>query len=157
MEINEITYKNVTNADKKSIELIASWYLMEWNTPIEITIKQFSNFNVGNIPFQVLMLLDNEPIATGGIYNHVGLLDREPRFKIYNPWLALVYTTPENRGKGYGALLCKKIEALSKTIGLNEIFLFTHTAESLYKRLDWQEIERIELNGKNIVVMKKYI
>lgn len=157
--MNRIAYKKISNTDKKSIELIASWYLKEWNIPIETTTKQLSSFVIdnGNVPFQILMLLNNEPIATGGIYNHVGLLYREPRFKIYTPWLALVYTTPENRNKGYGVLLCKKIEALSKEIGLKEIFLFTHTAESLYKRLSWQQVERIELNGKNIVVMKKEI
>lgn len=56
------------------------------------------------------MTLDNKPIATGGLYNHVELKD---------------------------------------------IYLFTHTAESLYKRLAWQQLERLALGGKDIVVMKK--
>ena len=93
------------------------------------------------------MTLDNIPIATGGLYNHVGLLDREPRLKIYKNWLALVYTKPDNRGKGLGALICGHIQDYSKDLGLKELYLFTHTAENLYKRLSWQQIERLALGG----------
>jgi GNAT superfamily N-acetyltransferase len=150
-----ISFNKVISNDKNSIELIAEWYLSEWNIPLEKTIIQISNFPVEGIPFQVIMTVDNLPVATGGIYNHVALLDRDPRFKIYKPWLALVYTTPENRNKGYGTLLCNEIEKLAKNYGLQEIFLFTHTAEALYKRLGWKQLERIHLNEKNIVVMKK--
>jgi GNAT superfamily N-acetyltransferase len=80
------------------------------------------------------MTLDNIPIATGRLYNHVGLLDKQPKFKIYKHWLALVYTVSEYRRKGYGALLCNYIQQHAKEMVLKEIFLFTHTAESLYKR-----------------------
>jgi len=37
------------------------------------------------------MTIDGLPTATGGVYDHVGLIDREPRFKVYSPWLALVF------------------------------------------------------------------
>ena len=101
------------------------------------------------------MTLDNKPIATGGLYNHVGLLDKEPRLKIYKNWLALVYTTPENRGKGLGALICNDIQSQAISLGLKNIYLFTHTAENLYKRLGWQQMERLVLGEKDIVIMKK--
>ena len=101
------------------------------------------------------MTLYNNPIATGGLYNHVGLLDKVPGLKIYKNWLALVYTKPGLRGKGLGALICNHIQDYSKDLGLKEIYLFTHTAENLYKRLAWQQLERLALGGKDIVVMKK--
>jgi N-acetylglutamate synthase-like GNAT family acetyltransferase len=101
------------------------------------------------------MLLDGSPIATGGVYHHVGLLDAMPRLKEFQPWLALVYTLPEHRGKGYGASLCEEIQAQAKTMGTTDLFLFTYTAESLYKRLGWQQLERVELKGKDIAVMKR--
>ncbi len=83
------------------------------------------------------------------------MLDIEPQFNIYGPWLALVYTTTENRNKGYGALLCEKIEEHAKELKLKEIYLFTHTAESLYIRLGWTPFERLAIKDINIVVMKK--
>lgn len=101
------------------------------------------------------MMLNNEPIATGGLYNYVGLLDREPRLKVYKNWLALVFVKSDVRGKGLGALLCKYIQDYSKALGLKELYLFTHTAETLYKRLEWRQLERLDLVGKDIVVMKK--
>ncbi len=151
----KIGYKIIKPDDNKNITLIANWYLNEWNIPIERTVEKLKKLSLDNYEFQILLTLDNNPIATGGLYNHVALLDKEPRFKIYKNWLALVYTKPENRGKGLGALICNYIQDFSKNIGLKDIYLFTHTAENLYKRLGWQQIEKIVLGNKNIVVMKK--
>jgi GNAT superfamily N-acetyltransferase len=103
------------------------------------------------------MTIEGLPVATGGIYNHVGLLNREPKFNIYKHWLALVYTVPAFRNKVYGVSLCQFMEKYAAEINITHIHLFTHTAESLYKRIGWQEIERLELAGKYIVVMEKYL
>jgi GNAT superfamily N-acetyltransferase len=153
----DIKYHIITPDDKEHIALIAEWYLSEWNIPVLTTIEKIKQLSTDNDEFQVLMTLDNKPIATGGLYQHVGILDREPRLKIYKNWLALVYTKPENRGKGLGALICNHIQDYSKNLGLKDIYLFTHTAESLYKRLTWQQVEKFVLGGKDIVVMKKIL
>ncbi len=153
--MTDIKYQIITSDDNENIALIADWYLSEWNIPIQTTIEKIKKLSADNYEFQVIMTLDNKPIATGGLYNHVGLLDKEPRLKIYKNWLALVYTKPEDRGKGLGALICNHIQDHSKDLGLKEIYLFTHTAENLYKRLGWQQLERLVLGDKNIVVMKK--
>lgn len=153
--MTDIKYHIIKPEDNESIELIADWYLSEWNIPIQATIEKTKKLSVDNFEFQILMTLNNKPIATGGLYNLVGLLDKEPRLKIYKNWLALVYTKPDNRGKGLGALICNHIQDYSKNLGLKNIYLFTHTAENLYKRLAWQQLERLALGGKDIVVMKK--
>ena len=118
-----IKYKIITPNDNENIELIADWYLSEWNIPIQTTIEKTKKLSVDNYEFQILMTLDNKPIATGGLYNHIGLVDREPRLKIYKNWLALVYTKPNNRGKGLGALICNQIQDHSKALGLKDIYL----------------------------------
>lgn len=151
----DIKYQIIKPGDNENIEQIADWYLSEWKIPVQTTIKKIKNLSADNYEFQILMTLDNNPVATGGLYNHVGLLDREPRLKIYKNWLALVYTKPHIRGKGLGALICNYIQDHSKRIGLKDIYLFTHTAENLYKRLAWQQLERLALDGKDIAVMKK--
>ena len=153
--MNNISYQRIKPDDKKLIELIADWYLEEWNIDKEKTIQQISTFPDNGTPFQIIMTLNDIPIATGGIYNHVGLQDIEPKFKVLDPWLALVFTKNGHRRKGYGALLCEQIQETAKNMSIKEIFLFTHTAETLYKRLAWQQLERINLKGRDIVVMKK--
>ncbi len=150
-----ISFQKITPDDQQLIELIADWYLQEWNIAKVQTIQKLASFPTDSIPLQILMTIDDLAIATGGIYHYVGLLDIESRFRIYRPWLALVYTIPAYRNLGYGALLCLKIQDVAKDLGLKEIFLFTHTAENLYKRLDWQELERLTLNDREIIVMKK--
>lgn len=150
----DIDFRIITPADGELISLIADWYLDEWSIDKGATIEKLNNFPDEGTPFQMVMTLNGLPIATGGIYLHVGLLVAEPRLKVFQPWLALVYTSPQHRNKGYGAILCKKIQTRAKSMGLNELFLFTHTAERLYKRLGWQQLERINLKGKDIAVMK---
>lgn len=77
-------FEIIAPEDKDKIELIAHWYLSEWNIPLETTIEKIKKLSARNIEFQVLMTLDNVPIATGGLYKHVGLIDKVPRLKIYN-------------------------------------------------------------------------
>lgn len=151
----KIDYHIIQSNDLATFQLIAGWYLSEWNIPIDHTIQRLQTITSGNRQFQVLMTLDNIPISTGGLYDHVGLLDKEPRLKIYKNWLALVYTIPDKRRQGYGALICKFIQYHAIKLGLDSIYLFTDTAEPLYKRLDWTVMERIEMGGRNIAVMKK--
>lgn len=102
----------------------------------------------------MIMTIDDIPVSTAGVYNHVGLLDKEPRLKMYKNWLALVYTIPDKRHNGYGALICRQMQSHAKTIGIETLYLFTDTAENLYKRLGWEITERIATNGRNIAVMK---
>lgn len=138
-----------------TFQLIANWYFTEWKIPIDTTIQKLQIITKDNSQFQILMTLDGIPISTGGLYNHIKLLDKEPRLKIYKNWLALVYTTPEKRHQGYGALICKHIQNHSKHLGFDAIYLFTDTAEQFYKRLGWIEIERLAIGNRNVVVMKK--
>lgn len=143
--------------DAPTSRFIAEAYQSEWKIAEAETLNQLSKCQTDNTPFQMTLSIDNQLIATGGVYNQVGLLTVEPRFTVYKNWLALVYSVPEKRGKGYGAMLCEAIEAHAKEIGLTELHLFTHTAESLYKRLDWEVLERLILRGREIIVMRKLL
>ena len=150
-----IKFHIVQPGDRETIKLIADWYLKEWNIPVDTTIKRLQTITADKEQFQVLMTLDDIPVSTGGLYDHVALLDKVPRLTIHKKWLALIYTIPDQRSKGYGALICKFIVDHSKNVGCNKIHLFTDTAERLYKRLGFSEIERFTINGRHIVIMVK--
>lgn len=153
--MTKLNYQLIHPGDKVNIEQIAHWYLSEWNIPLQTSVERIQKLEPGNFEFQVLMTLNDLPVATGGLYNQVGILDKVPHLKIYKNWLALVYAKPELRGKGLGAQLCRHIQDRSKNLGIKNIYLFTHTAENFYQRLGWEEQERHALGGKNIAVMKK--
>lgn len=153
----EIKYQILTKDDHDIIDFIAGWYFVEWNIPKQHTIEKVKGFPRNGKHFQVIMTLDDILVATGGHYYHVGLPDREPKFSIYKNWLALVYTIPDNRKKGLGALICNYIQNHVKKLGIKEMYLFTDTAESLYERLGWYQLERLLLDTRKIVVMKKIL
>lgn len=151
----DIKFHIIQSNDHLSFNLIADWYSKEWKIPVEKTIENLQIITSDKSQFQVLMTLDDIPVSTGGLYKHVGLLDKQPRFKIYNSWLALVYTIPYKRRLGYGAMICRYIQDHAKNQGVDCIYLYTDTAEKLYKKLGWIEMERLQINNRNIVVMKK--
>jgi len=153
--MEKIQFQIVQPGDKDYSALIARWYFSEWNIPVDTTIKRLQSFTAENGQFQVLMTLDGRPVSTGGLCDHVGLLDKVPRLNIHKKWLALLYTIPEKRGQGHGASVCQFIQDRAKSLEIRQIHLFTDTAERLYQRLGWTETERLVINNRNIVVMAK--
>ena len=152
-----IQFHLVDADDNEITELISEWYLREWDIPKHTTIQKIRSFDGGKFQFQVLLTIDNIPVSTAGLYNHVALLDKEPRFNIYKNWLALVYTIPERRRHGFGAMICDYIQEHAKQLCIKEIHLFTDTAERLYTRLGWNKLEQIALGKRNITIMEKQL
>ncbi|WP_246835857.1 GNAT family N-acetyltransferase [Leptospira meyeri] len=140
-----------------TIQMIANWYFDEWQIPIEKTILKLKSITLDDSQFQVIATHGGQPVATGGVYHRVGLLEKEPRFAIHQHWLGLVYTIPELRHQGIGAELCRQIEVMAKNRGINEIYLFSDTAVSLYNRLGWIEVEVVVFGHRTVTVMKKEI
>ena len=137
------------------IPLIAKWYNSEWNIPLETSINGLKEKLNKTIPLQIVVFLDETPVATGGLYETVRLLDVEPRFKQYGPWLALLYTMPSYRGRGIGAYLCNSLDAEVVKQGLTKYYLYTYTAGRFYVRQGWNVLENIVYKSNNTVVMYK--
>lgn len=155
--MNSVVFHLLTPSDTNYFPLIADWYYEEWKVPKEKTISRLQDITKDKTHFHVLMLKNNVPLCTGGINNQISLLEKEPRFKIHPNWLASLYTIPNERGKGYAYMLCKFIENHAKTKGIGSLYLFTSTAETLYNNLGWEIDERLTIETRKIVVMKKLI
>ena len=52
-------------------------------------------------------------------------------------------------------MVCKHVETHAQAMGIEKIYLFTDTAEHLYRRLGWTELQRLPMGVRNIVVMEK--
>jgi GNAT superfamily N-acetyltransferase len=150
-------FQKIAPSDTELIDQIADWYHTEWQIEREVTYQRLRSLPESGVPFHLIMFVDGTPIATGGIHHDVRLITVDSRFKKYDPWLALIYTVPEFRKKGYGEMLCKKLESMALEMGLKEIFLYTVTAESLYRKMGWTLIERIDYMRRECAVMKKLL
>ncbi|MCE9501988.1 MAG: GNAT family N-acetyltransferase [Leptospira sp.] len=156
--------RNLLNLDLKFVYLkdhpefqsvIADWYFSEWGIPQAQTNLSLAEKMRTELPFHALGVAEGRPIVTAGLYNSVGLTRKEERYQAFGPWLALVYTIPEFRGRGAGFWICDKIDQECRRLGINRYYLFTFTAEKLYSRLGWIPVERLKYNGHDTVVMFK--
>lgn len=138
------------------LPLICDWYADEWNIPAERTRQRLSKCR-GGIPLQLLVFLDDVPVATGGIHHEVNMPKVYPEFLQYGPWVALVYTAPAYRNRGIGAYLCDCLDQEATKNNLHRYYLYTYTAENLYRRKGWQEMRRIIYRGEDTVVMTKQL
>lgn len=142
------------STDSPLMELVAGWYLDTWKIPVEKTLRHLGEVTAAPSQMQVVLFEGDVPIATGGVYHQVGLLDREPRLRIHPHWLALVYTVPAYRNQGFGAQVCRHLQSRCQEIGIASLHLFTDSAESLYTSLGWNVLERIETAGRNLTIMQ---
>ena len=72
----KIEFKIVTPNDKQTFEVIANWYVNHWKIPKERTLTRLDEITNDALQFQVLMLVNNLPVATGGVYSWVSILDK---------------------------------------------------------------------------------
>lgn len=153
--MNHIDVKLVASDDHRVLSLIAGWYQDEWGIPAADTVNNLRAVTSDIHQFQMILFVNGRAVATGGIYDHVGLLNHQPELKIYKKWLAQLYTIPGERGRGYGICLCRQIEDHCRALSFGKIYLFTHTAGPMYQKLGWSIIQRLTISNRNIAVMGK--
>ena len=153
--MNEISIREVKKEDKEQIDLIAGWYFEEWKISKEYTSKRLKHDSNDDVIFHLLLYKEDKPVATGGLFRRVNLLNVYPEFEIFTPWVALLYTTPVSRKLGFGEILLRKIEEKSKATGFEKIYLHTFTAERLYLRNNWTPFDKVSYKDHTTVVMSK--
>ena len=153
--MTNLVCKQVLPSDRDLIAQISEWYFKEWQVSKERTTQRLTDQSPDDMHFHLALMEGETPVATGGLYNRVGLLFNQPRFKIYGPWVGLVYTAPEKRKSGFGGEILKEIEVRAAALGITTSYLYTHTAESLYSKKGWKTFETTEHNDHTVVLMKK--
>lgn len=131
------------------IDTISRWYKEEWGQMPQTTVKLVVK------AFQLIAMEKGIPIGTAGLYREVNLLNVYPQFRKYGPWLGMLYVIPEKRLMGIGTLLSKRIEQQAKAQGHKTIYLYTFTAEQMYKKLAWTELKRVIYKSHDTVIMYK--
>ena len=152
---SEVKIVKLYPSDRDTIRKIAQWYFDEWNTPIEKTVRRLSNQPSQDTLFQLVLSSNKKIVATGGLCNEVNIYKVHSELKKYKPWVGLMYVQQHYRNKGFGTMLLNRLEICAKEKGFRKIYLYTFTAETLYKRCGWIELDRVIYKNHDTVVMEK--
>jgi GNAT superfamily N-acetyltransferase len=71
-----------------------------------------------------------------------------------DPWLGGLLVLPEWRNHGVGTMLMYRATEEARRLKVPRLYLWTHSAERLYRKLGWQVVERSDYFGKEAVVMQ---
>ena len=144
-------------SDRKALHEIAGWYLTEWQIPEATTIERLTNQSKDDIVSHFVASVDGRNVASGGLHKKVGILKVYPGMGKFGPWVAVLYTIPRYRKQGIGEQLMARIEEAAREAGFKKIYLYTYTAESLYRKCGWKEIERVQYKGHSCALMAKSV
>ncbi|MFE0017984.1 GNAT family N-acetyltransferase [Mesorhizobium sp. NPDC059054] len=72
-----------------------------------------------------------------------------------SPWLAGLVVAEAYRGRGLGSALVEAVEKHARSVGSDELYLYTDSAEALYAKLGWVVVERMDIEGEALVLMKR--
>ena len=152
-----MTHKVAMLADHLDlIPRLAKWHWGEWGhlTPDrpmgEWTDRLRKRTYRDRIPLTVVAFDEDQAVGLASLVHY----DMDTR-KDLSPWLAGVYVQPAYRGCGFGAALVMAIEQHASALGVETLYLYTNSAQGLYTKLDWAEIEREPYRGREVVIMSK--
>ena len=142
-------------ADEPAFEIVARWrydafYARDGGT-FEASRDALHAW-MGSLGYETALLAEVDGQPAGSC-----LFAREeidPKHDL-TPWLAALYVAPEFRKRGIASALVRAIEQHARSVGCDELFLYTITAEPLYAKLGWTALDRFESNGEQFVLMAR--
>ena len=137
---------------------LARWRWEEWghltpDRPLQQWIERLTeHMHRDHIPLTVIAFDENQPAGLASLVFH----DMDTR-KDISPWLAGLLVAPAFRGRGHGAALVNAIEEKAAGLSVETLFLYTNSAQGLYEKLGWEQIEREPYRGREVVIMSKIL
>jgi len=132
-----------------------SW--TEWRSIYEARRQTFADvlktcrerMNIDRLPLALVALDGDKLVGTVSLKPQ----DLEVRPEL-TPWLGGMFVVPEWRRRGVASLLMQRAVEEARRLKLATLYLWTSSAEGLYRKLGWQPVEGLDYCGKHIVVMR---
>jgi GNAT superfamily N-acetyltransferase len=106
--------------------------------------------NIGSLPLALIAFHDEELVGTVSL--KVQDLEIQPEL---TPWLGGLFVIPRWRGMGVASSLIQRAIEEAQRLKLKQLYLWTPSAESLYRKFGWSEVERTDYCGQQIVIMRR--
>jgi GNAT superfamily N-acetyltransferase len=104
--------------------------------------------NIDQLPLTFVALHRNELVGMVSLKFHD--MDTRPDL---DPWLGGLLVLPEWRNHGVGTILTQRAVDEAGRLNISRLYLWTPSAERLYRELGWQVLERTSYFGNDAVVM----
>ncbi len=132
------------------IQACAAWAYGRWGVQkkeasLERALSIFQEgAQIETLPLTVIALNpDNElPVAMGSLWVSDG-----DEWQHKTPWIASVFTLYRYRSLGLAKKIINRLEQEAMRLGYNEIYLKSGSAASFYRKLGYQEIDRIDTDA----------
>jgi len=140
----------------EAIPQVARWLFDEWGrflpgASVERGIARLQErLHRDSIPLTLVATDAEAVLGTVSLVN----CDMEARPDL-SPWSASLYVESGRRRRGIGSALVEAAVRESKRLGINSLFLFTDTSESLYAKHGWKRIESCVYRDREVVIMKR--
>ena len=139
---------------------VATFSYAEWHSLYDQRGQTFADVEsiinerakVGSLPLAFVAFRREQVVGTVSLK----VRDLEIRPDL-TPWLGGLLVVSNWRHLGIGSLLIERALKEAKILKLRRLYLWTTSAESLYLKLGWSEVERAEYCGRSIVVMERVI
>jgi GNAT superfamily N-acetyltransferase len=116
---------------------------------LEHCVKNYrERMNTDRLPVSLVALQDGQLAGMVSLKFHD--MDTRPDL---DPWLGGLLVLPEWRNRGVGTMLVHRATEEARKLNISPLYLWTPSAERLYRKLGWQVIERTNYFGKEAVVM----
>jgi GNAT superfamily N-acetyltransferase len=139
-------YRDRMNTDRLPLTLVALHRPLA--SPGERPASLVTLPNIGDSRRKVWRPLPNALVGMVSLKFHD--LDTRPDL---DPWLGGLLVLPEWRNRGIGTMLTHRATDEARRLNISPLYLWTHSAERLYRKLGWQVVERTNYFGKEAVVM----
>jgi len=134
---------------------VAKWLYLEWgiNTPgnsiiaVKEKLKTFKN--IDRIPINYIALKEDNLVGTFNL-----MLSDPPKRRDLSPWFGSLYVEPNYRNQGIGTFLLKFAVSRAKELGIQKLYLCTHTQQNMYTKSGWHPIDKVEFRGEIVTIMK---
>jgi GNAT superfamily N-acetyltransferase len=134
--------------------VVAAWLWAEFSrargSSLEETLAAVRISATARMPHTFVLLVEGKPVGTASL----AAQDLETRPDL-TPWLASVFIEPAARGQGLAAHLIGAVEDECRRRSIPTLWLYTRSAEKVYRRAGWRTVETFLAGDKSYALMRR--
>lgn len=141
--------------EQQHIAELAAWHHAEWQHLDRSVDENTRRARLAEHCSTTALPMTFIALENDGLVGNICLVAQEiPDRPQYSPWISRIYVSPRHRGKAIGKDLIVHAKAALRQQGHTDLYLLTEDKSAYYARLGWENVEKYQLNGHAVDIMK---